>query len=217
MAVLIYNIYKDHNRGASKSVRGFFLSSGKNLLATTGFFLLTLLSIAPFPTLASDNGYRVVVTKSTRELKLMKGNTVVKKYTISYGKGHGLTKRRIGDNNTPTGRYRIVKFKPDSKFSFFMQLDYPNLLDAWYGYKDNIISSNDFKNIAVAFKNHDMPPQNTPLGGYIGIHGLGEVSTEQLKIHLRNNWTDGCIALKNEEINELKRYVSIGTPIIIKP
>ena len=104
-----------------------------------------------------------------------------------------------------------------SKFFFFMQLDYPNLLDAWYGYMGNIISSRDFRNIAAAFKNHQIPPQDTRLGGYIGIHGLGDVSAEALKIHRNNNWTDGCIALKNEEINELRRYVSIGTPIIIRP
>lgn len=98
-----------------------------------------------------------------------------------------------------------------------MQLDYPNLLDAWYGYKDKIISSNEFKKIVMAFKNNQTPPQDTLLGGYIGIHGLGEVNEEILNIHEINNWTEGCIALKNEEINELRQFVSIGTPITIKP
>lgn len=217
MAVLISNIYQGHFRGSYTNILGLLFSAGNIFLSTTGIILSTALLMSSFPTHASENSYRVVVTKSTRELKILQGDRVIKKYTISYGKGHGLTKRRIGDNNTPTGRYRIAKFKPDSKFFFFMQLDYPNLLDAWYGYKDKIISSTDFKNIAAAFKNHRLPPQNTPLGGYIGIHGLGEVSTSQLKIHQSNNWTDGCIALKNEEINDLRRYVSIGTPIIIKP
>lgn len=182
--------------------------------------LLVLLACLPAWSLqarAPDQGYRIVITKSSRELAVMQGNRIIKKFTIAYGKGNGPTKRVIGDNNTPTGHYRIVKFKPDSKFFFFMQLDYPNLLDAWYGYMDNIISSADFRNIAAAFKNHQIPPQDTRLGGYIGIHGLGDAGADALKIHRANNWTDGCIALRNEEINELRRYVSIGTPIIIRP
>ena len=61
-----------------------------------------------------------------------------------------------------------------------------------------------------------MPPQNTRLGGYIGIHGVGEVTREKMKIHRAVNWTDGCIALTNKDINTLRKYVSIGTPVIIR-
>ena len=97
-----------------------------------------------------------------------------------------------------------------------MQLDYPNLLDAWYGYKNNVITARQFKQIAFAFKGKQQPPQNTPLGGYIGIHGLGDSTKEKLKIHEAFNWTEGCIALKNSEINALRQYVSIGTRVTIK-
>ncbi len=97
-----------------------------------------------------------------------------------------------------------------------MQLDYPNLLDAWYGYKNNVITAGEFKKIAFAFKGKQRPPQNTALGGYIGIHGLGESTREKLKIHEALNWTEGCIALKNGEINALRQYVSIGTRVTIK-
>ena len=97
-----------------------------------------------------------------------------------------------------------------------MQLDYPNLLDAWYGYKNNIISSAVFKEIAVAYKHRQTPPQYTQLGGNIGIHGLGKVTQERLKNHAVFNWTNGCIALTNEQINDLKKYVSIGTRVVIR-
>jgi len=109
-----------------------------------------------------------------------------------------------------------MEFKEDSKFHFFMQIDYPNLLDAWYGYNNKIISASEFKEIATAYKNNQMPPQHTSLGGYIGIHGLGEITKKKLKIHNTYNWTEGCIAIRNEEISELRKYVSIGTRIIIK-
>ena len=97
-----------------------------------------------------------------------------------------------------------------------MQLDYPNLLDAWYGYKNNVISASDFKKIAYAYKQKKIPPQNTRLGGYIGIHGIGEETDQKLMIHNGFNWTDGCIALTNEQISELRKYVDIGTKVIIK-
>lgn len=97
-----------------------------------------------------------------------------------------------------------------------MQLNYPNLLDAWHGYKDRLISPSEFRQIAQSYKNQEMPPQDTRLGGYIGIHGVGEITDEKMKIHQAVNWTDGCIALTNEEINLLRKYVTIGTPVIIK-
>ncbi|MDX1519925.1 MAG: L,D-transpeptidase, partial [Gammaproteobacteria bacterium] len=120
------------------------------------------------------------------------------------------------DKKTPTGVYKVMDFKSDSKFHFFIQLDYPNLLDAWYGYKNQIISATEFKNIASAYKNRSKPPQSTALGGYIGIHGLGEESDEKLMIHKEYNWTEGCIALTNNEIADLKKYVDIGTRVVIK-
>jgi len=217
MAVLTEIIHHVFIKGAGGLFQRFFICLTRISPYGAAFILLTSLQIWPLQAHALGGAYRIVITKSTRKLEVMQGDRVIRKYTISYGKGHGSTKRELGDNNTPTGRYQIVKFKPDSKFFFFMQLDYPNLLDAWYGYKDDIISSTDFRNIAAAFKNHQIPPQNTRLGGYIGIHGLGDVSADTLKIHQANNWTDGCIALKNEEINELRHYVSIGTTIIIRP
>lgn len=170
----------------------------------------------PQDSLALESQFQIEINKSSRELNVIKNGQIIKTYEIAYGKGRGLTKQILGDNNTPTGRYRVMLFKPDSKFHFFMQLDYPNLLDAWYGYKNNLISSKEFRLIATAIKNKEMPPQNTALGGYIGIHGLGQVNAEKLKIHKLHNWTEGCIAMKNEEINELRRFVSIGTPIIIQ-
>lgn len=108
-----------------------------------------------------------------------------------------------------------MDFRPDSKFHYFMLINYPNLLDAWHGYRDKTITPGEFKQIASAYHYNHMPPQNTALGGYIGIHGIGEVTGKKIKIHERYNWTEGCVALRNEEINELRNYVSIGTRVTI--
>jgi murein L,D-transpeptidase YafK len=162
-----------------------------------------------------DDKYDLVIFRASQELKVMSGNQVVKLFHIAYGKGGQGAKRTLGDKKTPLGVYKIIKFKGNSKFHYFMQLDYPNLLDAWYGYKNKIISATEFKNIATAIKHNKIAPQDTKLGGYIGIHGLGNTTDQKLAIHSETNWTQGCIAITNEEINDLKKYVTIGTRVII--
>ena len=160
--------------------------------------------------------YQLEISKTSQVLLVKDDNNIIKRYRIAFGKGGKGTKRRLGDNKTPVGSYRIVDFKQESKFHYFMQLSYPNLLDAWHGYRNELISAQEFRQIASAYKQGRIPPQNTALGGYIGIHGIGELTDEKLEIHALHNWTEGCIALNNHEINELRRYVSIGTRVLIR-
>ncbi len=180
------------------------------ILILISFFLLLCNNV-----LAVEDQYDLVISKSSQKLKIMDGEKMVRQFRITYGKGGKGAKRILGDSKTPLGSYKIVNFKRDSKFHYFMQLDYPNLLDAWYGYKNKVITANEFKNITTTIKNDGVPPQNTKLGGYIGIHGLGETTEQKLAIHSEINWTQGCIAMTNEEINDLKKYVAIGTRVII--
>ena len=181
------------------------------------FILLCAFAILQVtPAYGIEGDYQLVISKSGKELVIKKGDVTIKRFDIALGKGGKGTKQRLGDNKTPIGVYKITDFKADSKFYFFMQLDYPNLLDAWYGYKNNVITAKEFKKIAFAFKGKQRPPQNTALGGYIGIHGLGESTRKRLEIHESFNWTEGCIAMKNSDINTLRQYVSIGTRVTIK-
>lgn len=178
-------------------------------------YLICLLLLLCSNVSAVEGKYNLVISRASQELKVMDGKQVVKLFHIAYGKGGNGAKRKLGDEKTPLGVYKIVKFKGDSRFHYFMQLDYPNLLDAWYGYKNKVISAIEFKNITTAIKHDKVAPQDTKLGGYIGIHGLGDTTEQKLAIHSEINWTQGCIALTNEEINDLKKYVGIGTRVII--
>jgi len=178
------------------------------------FIVFVLLASSISAVHASE--YQLSVSKNNNELTVEKAGKVIKKYHIASGKGGKGTKRLRGDSKTPIGMYRVSSFKENSRFHFFIQLDYPNLVDAWYGYKNEIIGANNFKRIATAYKKREAPPQDTELGGFIGIHGLGVTNEEKLSIHQSFNWTEGCIALTNEEINELRQFVAIGTPVVIK-
>ena len=181
-------------------------------ISQTTLFLILLLSLP----LVQASEYQLLISKKNNELVIEKEGEVVKKYHIATGKGGKGTKRKQGDSKTPQGVYRISKFKESNRFHYFIQLDYPNLVDAWYGYKNKIIDAKEFKSIATAYKNREIPPQDTKLGGFIGIHGLGVENEKKLAIHQDINWTEGCIALTNEEINDLRKFVDVGTPVIIK-
>jgi murein L,D-transpeptidase YafK len=185
----------------------------RSALLSASLFLTACLCAA-MPVTAMEEYYLEII-KSTSELRLKQGADTLKTYHIAFGKGDAGPKRQLGDNRTPVGFYRILDFRPESKFHFFMQISYPNLLDAWHGYREQLISPAEFKQIALAFRNHELPPQNTRLGGYIGIHGIGD-DTERLKLHAKANWTEGCIAITNDEINDLRQYVIRGTPVYIR-
>ena len=178
---------------------------------------LALLSLALAPVvMASGNSYSLEVSKSSQELIVKEGDQVIKRFRISIGRGGDGTKLQRGDNKTPIGTYKILDFKANSRFHFFMLINYPNQVDAWHGYIDNRINAREFKQIIVANRNNQVPPQNTVLGGYIGLHGIGEITEQKLSIHNKENWTEGCIALTNEEISDLRNYVTIGTTIQIR-
>ena len=181
------------------------------------FLILTVLLLTvSTPAFASTNPYHIEISKASQELAVHDGDNIIKTFRIALGKGGNGSKRHMGDNKTPIGHYKVVEFNMESKFHFFMQINYPNILDAWYGYKDDLISSTEFKSIAEAYANNQLPPQDTALGGHIGLHGIGDMTPEKLDIHAKHNWTDGCIALKNEEISELRNYITIGTRVLIR-
>jgi L,D-transpeptidase catalytic domain len=176
-----------------------------------GLALFTLTASPP----CSASDYELEVIKSKRVLLVKKGPKVERRFFISTGRGGTGGKSRRGDHKTPLGKYRIVDFNENSQFYFFMQLDYPSIRDAFWGLKNRLISRRDFDRIVLAHRLHEIPPQQTALGGLIGIHGLGSMTAERLRIHDSLDWTQGCIALTNEEINELRRYVDVGTPVLI--
>ena len=94
-------------------------------------FLASFLLLLCNNVLAVDVRYDLVISRSSQKLNIMDGKQIVKQFHIAYGKGGKGAKRKLGDEKTPLGVYRIINFKGNSKFYYFMQLDYPNLLDAW--------------------------------------------------------------------------------------
>lgn len=177
--------------------------------------LAVVLAAGAAPAGAAPGAYELEVSKSRRVLTVRSGDKVERTYRIATGRGGPGDKLRTGDKRTPVGTYRVLRFNDNSHFHFFMHLNYPNVKDAFYGLKHNLITREDFDRIIDALRDGRVPPQNTRLGGLIGIHGIGEVNGEKLRIHESLDWTEGCIALTNEDIEDLRRFVDVGTIVVI--
>ncbi len=160
---------------------------------------------------------KVVIQKSRNVLTLYKGMTPVKSYWAVFGKGHSRgDKRRKGDKRTPEGEFYICTLNHSERFYKFMGISYPGLKHAEKGFRQGMITQSEYQEILKAHRERRQPPWETELGGAIGIHGrmLGAAVRPGARLE---NWTDGCIALNNEDVDEIYSVVSLGTPVIIMP
>ncbi len=115
--------------------------------------------------------------------------------------------KHLGDGMTPVGRYQIGWIKHNSRFNQFIGINYPGPADARRGLDQGIIEQQTYNRIMSAHSQHRVPPQDTGLGGFLGIHGLGQANPV---VHKRYNWTRGCIATTNEQLDKLLPWVEKG-------
>lgn len=131
----------------------------------------------------------------------------------SFGRG-GIAPLHVnGDGVTPLGSFHIVGINHNSRYGLFFALDYPTDTQASLAYLEGVIDIYALDEIRQARAAGELPPQDTPLGGNIGIHGLGSGSSW---VHRHFNWTNGCVALTNTQIKTLARWLEIGTRVVIQ-
>jgi murein L,D-transpeptidase YafK len=149
------------------------------------------------------------VWKGRREMELLRDQELVRRFPIVLGSDPRQSKRLQGDGRTPVGEYVIQEKHPSNRFHLFLGLNYPNIDDAERGYDDGLIDPNQWVDIFFANARRRLPPWNTRLGGQVGIHGFGDRPLIPI------DWTKGCIAISNEEIEYLYHQLPVGTPVII--
>jgi murein L,D-transpeptidase YafK len=146
---------------------------------------------------AEDTGItadRIVVNKRERELVLLHAGSVIRRYKVGLGQSPAGPKQRQGDSKTPEGLYTISGRNPASKYHLSLRISYPSEAD-----------------LERARQAGDDP------GGDIMIHGLPNGEEKSAMCARTGDWTAGCIAVTNEEIEEIWRLVPDGTPIEINP
>jgi murein L,D-transpeptidase YafK len=137
---------------------------------------------------------RIVILKSERTLTLMHDGKPFKTYKVALGGQPIGPKTQQGDHKTPEGTYTIDSRNLHSQYYKGLHVSYPSAQDA-----------------AQARKRGVSP------GGAIMIHGLPNGMRWVGSAHLAHDWTDGCIAVTDEEIDEIWKLVPNGTPVEIKP
>jgi murein L,D-transpeptidase YafK len=137
---------------------------------------------------------RVMIEKGARSLSLFSGDRKLKTYRIALGSNPRGPKQEEGDGRTPEGTYVIDSRKKDSAFHRALHISYPNAEDRRRARRLRV----------------------SP-GGAIMIHGLPNGMGAIGKSHVLRDWTQGCVAVTNEEIEEIWRVVPNGTRVVIKP
>jgi tetratricopeptide (TPR) repeat protein len=137
---------------------------------------------------------RILIEKSARRLMLISQGEVLKTYKIALGGNPVGPKERQGDNKTPEGTYVIDGRNGDSRFYLSLHISYPNERDK------------------IRARELGVPP-----GGDIMIHGIKNGSSWVGDAHAKVDWTNGCIAVTNEEIEEIARLTPTGTTVEIRP
>lgn len=149
---------------------------------------------------------KIVILKAKRELQLFDGGTLVRTYKIALGKTPSGDKEIEGDRKTPEGDFYIFVKNPKSRFHLGLGVSYPNSEDASRGFSAGLITKDDRSDIETAIAAGEMPLQNTRLGGEIYIHGGGNLL----------DWTHGCIAMTNSDMQEVYDAVGKGTVVTVR-
>jgi len=143
---------------------------------------------------ATDKADLVVVHKARRTLELWSKGETVARYRVALGFNPTGPKEYEGDGRTPEGVYTVIKRNPQSHYFRALQLDYPNAADV------------------AAARAKGLTP-----GGLIMIHGLPNKKTAAQVNHPNADWTDGCIAMTNDEMQDVWNRVDTGTAVLIMP
>jgi murein L,D-transpeptidase YafK len=137
---------------------------------------------------------RIIILKSAHTMTLLSGNKVLKTYKVALGTVPAGPKRVEGDHKTPEGSYTIDAKNAQSQFHLSLHISYPSALD-----RQN------------AVKLGARP------GGAIMIHGLAKQFAYLGALHRQVDWTDGCVAVTNAEIEEIWKLVPVGARVEIRP
>jgi len=145
---------------------------------------------------------------------VLRGERVIQQFErVAFGRGGVSALRLQGRDKTPLGEFRITRVNQDSPFHIFLGIDYPRLEHLDQARKRGLLSDAEYKRSLAHGARYGEFPQDGPLGGYIGFHGLGEGNPN---VHDNFHWTQGCIALTNEQIETFESLVDVGTPVRIE-
>ena len=172
-------------------------------------FLFFFVSLA-----SAQEAIWLLVNTQKKVIQVKQGDLTLASFeNISIGRQGVGHKQKSGDDITPLGSYKISYTNDNSHFRRFFGLNYPSPSDAGMALSEERISYSEYQRIMQAHGDNLLPPQDTELGGHIGIHGVGQGNK---KLHGAFDWTHGCVALSNQQIDMLSKWIYQGMQVQIK-
>ncbi len=153
------------------------------------------------------------VYKSRRLLEAAEAGRVLFRVPVTLGSAPLGHKQQEGDGRTPEGRYRVCTRNEASRFHLALGLSYPNAADGEAALAAGRISAAQADDIRAAEENGKRPPWDTDLGGAIMLHGQRPDTAWDPE----DDWTAGCVSLRNEDMDRLWALCPLGTPVTIFP
>lgn len=195
-------VLEEHKDGKGNIVRTIQYEQGGNRVVET-------LLIRPKPNMnlhmpinadtLNKDSVMLVVNKGNYNLEVFYKRKMVRYYKAVFGPKPLENKKMEGDRCTPEGWFTIKNKNPNSKYDRFLLLDYPN--------DSSIARFNKLKDNGTL-------PKNARMGGDVGIHGIWKGGDDMIENGV--GWTDGCVALKNKDVEELFTFVGVGTRVYIR-
>jgi len=178
----------------------------KNAVFTSILFLICLSSYG--------NITSIIIEKRNRKLFLMDKNEVIKSYKVVLGRSPVGNKVKEGDNKTPEGKYYIDNKNPQSKYHLSLHISYPNKEDRKRAKKQGVDPGRDI--MIHGLPNNISDYMNKMKS--VNLDFVADTSNDFLSwLLMKFDWTRGCVALTNENIEEIYDLVDMKTPVYIKP
>ncbi|GAA4465150.1 L,D-transpeptidase family protein [Nemorincola caseinilytica] len=193
-------VLEEHKNASGDLVRTIqYTENGKRIVETRVIRPIAKLNIPIKPDTLDQQQMMLVINKTRAVLDVYYRRTKVRSYKVVFGPKPQENKVMKGDRRTPEGWFLVENKHASARYNKFMQLDYPN------------DSSRARFNMLKA---KGLIPQNAEIGGDVGIHGVWKGGDDMIEMGV--GWTDGCIALKNKDMDELYSLVGIGVRVLVR-
>ena len=197
--IKVLNEYKDKNGNIIRTVR---YAQGLSLVTETVIIPdrhIMYIHVPLNPDTIKKDQVTLIVNKSQYCVEVFYRKKIIRVYKAVFGPKPLQDKCMEGDRCTPEGHFKIATKNPRSQYNKFLGLNYPN--------DSSLIRFNQLKEKGEV-------PKTAKMGGSIGIHGIWNGGDDMIELGI--GWTDGCIALKNKDIDDLYQLVSVGTTVLIR-
>jgi murein L,D-transpeptidase YafK len=193
-------VIEEYKDASGNTVRTIQYYQGGRRITETQRITPSLNLHAPInPDTLNRDSLLVVVNKSKFVVDVVYRRRKIRSYKAVFGPKPLENKKMAGDRHTPEGSFKILNKNPASKYDKFLLLDYPN---------DSAKAK--FNRLKMA----GTIPQNATIGSDVGIHGVWKGGDDMIEMGV--GWTDGCVALKNKDIEDLFSIVGVGTRVLIR-